>query len=52
MRTRGEGPPWYGADKWTRYERRTVLIWLADLPRDNKSLADNSNDSLASGAQP
>ena len=49
MRARGEGPPWSGAGKWTRYERRAVLTWLADLPRDNKSLADDSNDPLASG---
>src|SRR5215831_14051816 len=43
MRARGEGPPWSGAGKWTRYERRAVLIWLAGLPRDNKSSADASN---------
>jgi hypothetical protein len=35
MRTRGEGPPWSGAGKWTRYERRAVLTWLANLPRDS-----------------
>jgi len=52
MRARGEGPPWSGAGKWTRYERRTVLLWLADLPQDNKLLADDSNDPFASGAQP
>ena len=52
MRARGERPPWSGAGKWTRYERRTVLIRLADLPRDNKSLAADLNDPLASGAQP
>ena len=23
MRARGEGPPWSGAGKWTRYERRS-----------------------------
>src|SRR5262245_44401600 len=37
MRARGEGPPWSGAGKWTRYERRTVLIWLANLPREKNS---------------
>jgi hypothetical protein len=52
MRARGEGPPWSGAGKWTRYQRSAVLTWLANLPRDNKSLADDSNDPLASGAQP
>ena len=31
---RGEGPPWSGAGKWTRYERRAVLTWLANLPRE------------------
>ena len=40
MRARGEGPPWSGAGKWTRYERRAVLTWLANLPRENKSLAE------------
>ena len=35
MRARGEGPPWSGAGKWTRYERRAVLTWLANLPREN-----------------
>jgi len=38
MRARGEGPPWSGAGKWTRYERRAVVTWLADLPRDNATL--------------
>ena len=53
MRARGEGPPWSGAGKWTRYERRAVLTWLASLPRDNKSLAHDSNDPLiTSGTQP
>ena len=52
MRARVEGPPWSGAGKWTRYERRAVLTWLADLPRDNKSLAEGSNDQLTSGAPP
>ena len=52
MRARGEGPPWSGAGKWTRYERSTVLIWIANLPRDNKSLAESANNPLASGAQP
>ena len=53
MRARGEGPRWSGTGKWTRYERRAVLIWLADLPRDNKSLAHDSNDPLiTSGTQP
>jgi hypothetical protein len=33
MRARGEGPPWSGEGKWIRYERRTVLDWLANLPR-------------------
>ena len=35
MRARGEGPPWSGTGKWTRYERGTVLAWLANLPREN-----------------
>jgi len=34
MRGRGEGPPWSGAGKWTRYERRAVLTWLSSLPRE------------------
>jgi hypothetical protein len=38
MRAHGDGPPWSGAGKWTRYERRTVLTWLANLPRANASL--------------
>jgi hypothetical protein len=33
MRARGEGPPWSGEGKWIRYERRAVLEWLANLPR-------------------
>ena len=33
MRARGEGPPWSGEGKWIRYERRAVLDWLANLPR-------------------
>jgi hypothetical protein len=33
MRARGEGPPWSGEGKWIRYERRAVLGWLANLPR-------------------
>lgn len=33
MRARGEGPPWSGAGKWIRYDRRAVLNWLANLPR-------------------
>jgi hypothetical protein len=33
MRTRGEGPLWSGEGKWIRYERRAVLDWLANLPR-------------------
>jgi hypothetical protein len=37
MRARGEGPPWSGAGKWTRYERRAVLTWLASLPREKNS---------------
>ena len=37
MRARGEGPPWSGTGKWTRYERRTVLTWLASLPREKNS---------------
>ena len=44
MRARGEGPPWSGAGKWTRYERGTVLAWLANLPRENKSSADAPHD--------
>ena len=53
MRAHGDGPPWSGAGKWTRYERRAVLTWLANLPRDNKSLAHDSNDPLiTSGTQP
>ena len=39
MRSRGEGPPWSGAGKWTRYERRAVLAWLASLPRETNSLS-------------
>ena len=34
MRARGEGPPWSGKGKWIRYERRAVLEWLANLPRE------------------
>src|SRR5690242_4601219 len=34
-RAHGDGPPWSGAGKWTRYERRAVLTWLANLPRAN-----------------
>jgi len=50
MRTHGEGPPWSGAGKWTRYERRAVLTWIADLPRDrtlsaNEARATNVKDS-------
>jgi hypothetical protein len=52
MRARSEGPPWSGAGKWTRYERRAALAWLADLPRDNKSLTDDSNDPLAGEGHP
>src|SRR5689334_19757118 len=33
MRARGEGPPWSGAGKWIRYDRRAVLNWLGNLPR-------------------
>ena len=46
MRKRGEGPPWSGAGKWTRYERAAVLAWLTNLPRDNKLLTDNSAANL------
>ena len=52
MRARGEGPPWSGTGKWTRYERRTVLTWLANLPRDNQSLTHGSNGPPTSGAKP
>jgi len=52
MRARGEGPPWSGAGKWTRYERSVALAWLASLPRDNTSLANGSNDQLIDGAKP
>lgn len=34
MRARGEGPPWSGTGKWTRYERRAAIAWLANLPRE------------------
>ena len=37
MRSRGEGPPWSGAGKWTRYQRSAVLTWLANLPREKNS---------------
>jgi hypothetical protein len=37
MRAHGEGPPWSGAGKWTRYERAAVLTWLANLPRQKNS---------------
>lgn len=37
MRARGEGPPWSGAGKWTRYQRSAVLTWLANLPREKNS---------------
>ena len=50
MRAHGEGPPWSGAGKWTRYERAAVLTWLAQLPRDNKSAAISSNDGFTRGA--
>jgi|SRR5689334_23468913 len=40
MRARGEGPPWSGDGRWTRYERAAVLKWLADLPR---GLGDAAN---------
>ena len=44
MRAHGEGPPWSGAGKWTRYERGVIHAWLANLPREDKSLADASHD--------
>ena len=50
MRTRGEGRPYSGAGKWTRNARCAVFTRLTNLPRDNKSLAADSNDPLASGA--
>lgn len=34
MRARGDGPAWSGTGKWTRYERRAVLAWLTQLPRE------------------
>ena len=34
---RGEGPQGSAAGKWTRYERRAVLTWLASLPREKNS---------------
>jgi hypothetical protein len=37
MRARGEGPPWSGDGRWTRYRRCAVLEWLASLPRQNRS---------------
>ena len=40
MRAHGEGPPWSGAGKWTRYERRAVLTWLASLPRQTDHSCD------------
>jgi hypothetical protein len=43
MRARREGPPWSGAGKWTRYERRAVLTWLSNLPQDNNSLAHDAS---------
>lgn len=33
MRARGEGPPWSGEGKWTRYRRADALDWIANLPR-------------------
>jgi hypothetical protein len=41
MRSRGEGPAWSGAGKWTRYERAAVLTWLAQLPREKNSSPSN-----------
>jgi hypothetical protein len=32
MRARGQGPPWSGDGKWIRYERRTVVEWIRNLP--------------------
>jgi hypothetical protein len=37
IHARGEGPPWSGAGKWTRYERGAVLTWLTNVPRENNS---------------
>lgn len=47
MRARGEGPPWSGAGKWTRYERRAVLTWLANLPREKASRAETPASQFA-----
>lgn len=33
--------PWSGADKWTRYERSTVLAWLTSLPRERAIPAED-----------
>lgn len=40
MRARGEGPPWSGYGKWTRYERRAVLTWIAALPKEKETVTD------------
>jgi hypothetical protein len=47
MRARGEGPPWSGAGKWTRYERRAVLTWLANLPRQTDHSCDEPKQEPA-----
>jgi hypothetical protein len=52
MRTRGEGPPWSGAGKWTRYERHAVLTWIANLPKNEKSLARAPADQPAQEPNP
>jgi len=39
MRARGEGPQWSGAGKWVRYQRATVLSWVANLPQQPSASA-------------
>jgi hypothetical protein len=43
MRARGEGPPWSGDGKWIRYERRTVIDWIANLPRQTTERGEGSS---------
>jgi hypothetical protein len=43
MRARDEGPPWSGAGKWIRYDRRAVLNWLANLPRHPSASAEDAS---------
>jgi hypothetical protein len=43
MRARGEGPPWSGAGKWIRYDRRAVLNWLSSLPRQPSASPEDAS---------